>query len=256
MADRMSRKQGGSTKDWVLRAAFGAALAVASGAVAPEATAGPVLVELYTSQGCNMCPPADAVIGRLAQRDDVVALSLNVGYWDYLGWKDMLAKPAHAERQRAYARAQNRRTVFTPQIIVDGLVSHIGGRAEEISASVADRMATPGAATLALSRRGDRVEVEIDGALPPSAAAPATIMAAAYQSAVTYEIGAGENGGASVTYFNVPLTFEPIGVWEGGAQNLSAAWPDEADGVAVFVQQPDANGGAVGEVVAAAKIER
>ena len=80
----------------------------------------PVVVELFTSQGCSSCPPADALLHELAARDDVVALAMHVDYWDYIGWKDVFGNPAHSARQRAYAKAGNRRMVYTPQMIVNG----------------------------------------------------------------------------------------------------------------------------------------
>ena len=80
-----------------------------------------VVVELFTSQGCSSCPPADALLDRLSSRNNVLALSLHVDYWDYIGWKDKFASPAHTARQQAYARAAGRRSVYTPQMIINGL---------------------------------------------------------------------------------------------------------------------------------------
>jgi hypothetical protein len=88
----------------------------------------PVLVELFTSQGCSSCPPADALLHKLARRDDVVALALHVDYWDYIGWKDTFAKAAHSARQRAYAREAGRRMVYTPQMIINGADHVVIGR--------------------------------------------------------------------------------------------------------------------------------
>src|ERR687884_289212 len=84
------------------------------------------VVELFTSQGCSSCPPADAMLGELARRPDVIALSLPVDYWDYLGWKDTLAQPAFSARQRAYAGARGDRQVYTPQVIVNGATPCVG----------------------------------------------------------------------------------------------------------------------------------
>ncbi|HSR82173.1 MAG TPA: DUF1223 domain-containing protein, partial [Hyphomicrobiaceae bacterium] len=89
------------------------------------------VVELFTSQGCSSCPNADAVLGRLAERDDVIALSLSIDYWDYLGWKDTLARPKFSERQRAYASARGDGAIYTPQAVVNGLV-HVNGADENL----------------------------------------------------------------------------------------------------------------------------
>ena len=107
---------------------------VHQGAVAE--TRGQVVVELYTSQGCNSCPPADRLLGKLAARDDLVALTFNVDYWDYLGWKDTLAQPAHTERQRHYAAALHNRSVYTPQIVIGGRQHAVGSDAAAVEAAI------------------------------------------------------------------------------------------------------------------------
>ena len=104
----------------LLGATLAAGLTVSAGAMAGD-TPRPIVVELYTSQGCSSCPPADALLGRLAQRSDVLAMSLPITYWDMLGWKDTLATPANTARQKAYAKTMGRGGIYTPQIIVDGL---------------------------------------------------------------------------------------------------------------------------------------
>ena len=101
----------------------------------------PIVVELYTSQGCSSCPPADALLGRLAQRRDVLALSLPVTYWDMLGWKDTLASPGNTSRQKAYAAALGRGGVYTPQIVVDGVNDVVGSRENDVEAAVTAREA-------------------------------------------------------------------------------------------------------------------
>ena len=99
----------------------------------------PVVVELYTSQGCNNCPPADALLGKLAQRSDVIALSLPITYWDMLGWKDTLATEANTRRQKAYAEMMGHGGVYTPQIIVDGVMDVVGGRIARVEAAIESR---------------------------------------------------------------------------------------------------------------------
>lgn len=116
-------------------------------AVAGGAAQRAVVVELYTSQGCNTCPPADALLGKLAQRPDVIALSLPITYWDMLGWKDTLATDANTRRQKAYAAAMGHGGVYTPQIIVDGVMDIIGSRQTNVELAIAQREATIGQAT-------------------------------------------------------------------------------------------------------------
>lgn len=106
---------------------FTAALALALCFAAPGfAQRAMVVVELYTSQGCSSCPPADALLHDLAEREDVIALALHVDYWDYIGWKDEFAHPQHAQRQRAYAQKAKRRSIYTPEFIVQGQTDVVG----------------------------------------------------------------------------------------------------------------------------------
>jgi hypothetical protein len=120
--------------------AFAASLAFGmSAALAGSPAARPILVELYTSQGCSSCPPADQLLGKLAARPDVIAISLPITYWDMLGWKDTLASEANTRRQKAYAAAMGHGGVYTPQIIVDGDMDVVGSRAAEVDAAIAER---------------------------------------------------------------------------------------------------------------------
>lgn len=124
----------------------------------------PVVVELYTSQGCNTCPPADALLGKLAQRPDVIALSLPITYWDMLGWKDTLATDANTRRQKAYAAAMGHGGVYTPQIIVDGVLDVVGSRAMNVELAIAQRQATIAQATAIAMARADSARAIADAA--------------------------------------------------------------------------------------------
>ena len=126
------------------RPVFGLALVALALAASPAAQAGGkrlVVVELYTSQGCSSCPPADALLGRLADRKDVLAMSLPVTYWDMLGWKDTLASETNTHRQKAYAVMMGRGNVYTPQMIVDGVSDVVGSREAAVDAAIAARQA-------------------------------------------------------------------------------------------------------------------
>src|SRR5689334_7353524 len=115
----------------------------------------PVVVELFTSQGCNSCPPADAFLGELAARPDVLALSLHVDYWDYIGWKDPFAQRAYTERQRSYSRALNQRFVYTPQMVIDGTLQGVGSETATINKLIEKaRKLDAGGPTLSVSGTG------------------------------------------------------------------------------------------------------
>jgi len=119
-----------------MRALALAGISVFASATAQAGGARPVVVELFTSQGCNSCPQADAYLAKLSQRSDVLALSLPVTYWDMLGWKDTLATDANTRRQKAYAMAMGHGGVYTPQVIVDGVQDIVGSRTANIEAAI------------------------------------------------------------------------------------------------------------------------
>jgi hypothetical protein len=215
------------------------------------------VVELFTSQGCSSCPNADALLGTLAAREDVVALSMSVDYWDYLGWKDTLASPKFSERQRAYAKARGDGAIYTPQAVVNGLL-HVNGSDEaQIGRHIDKTGKTLGASHvgLRLSRDKDRLIVEAGAAPPGATPKEATLWLAVVSSKVTVPIERGENQGKSVTYSNVVRELIPVGLWNGKAMTVqlerhSFMRPD-ADGCAVFLQQ-----GKAGPIVGAALMRK
>jgi len=212
-----------------------AGLAAAGGA-APAAADQPVVVELYTSQGCSSCPPADALLAELAERDDVIPLALHVDYWDYIGWKDIFANPAHTERQKAYARAAGARTIYTPQMIVGGR-DHVVGykpmRLAELIETHGDR--TP-AVRVDLTRQGDTLSIraEAAAALPQAA----VIQVLRYAPGRDVAIHRGENAGRTLTYSNIVTELRRVGTWDGAAPlSLEAPVPG-TDPVVVLIQAP------------------
>ncbi|MGC9952906.1 MAG: DUF1223 domain-containing protein [Rhizomicrobium sp.] len=246
------------------------ALAVLAGA-ATSASAGddrPILVELYTSQGCSMCPPADTLLAKLTKRKGLIAISLPITYWDMLGWKDTLAGEANTRRQKAYASAMGRGGVYTPQVIVDGVTDVVGSREDKVDAAIkaAERARDEAAGAPAenaawsvgidLSRTRQNLHVAI-------AAAPdvvsknklnATIWMFPLRSAVTVHIGAGENKGRTWTYRNVVGDIKDLGRWNGRTVSLdlpsaNAKTPPH-DGVVVVLQQ-----GGYGRVLGAAYLD-
>ena len=165
-----------------LRRTLGLALAAFTVLATNSAFAGeaarPIVVELFTSQGCSSCPPADLLLGKLAQRPGVIAISLPITYWDMLGWKDTLASEANTRRQKAYAAAMNHGGIYTPQIVVDGVVDVVGSRGANVEAAIAARRAAIQAATATMVARADMARASADivraeTAAPVAAAMPA-----------------------------------------------------------------------------------
>ena len=229
----------------------GAGLLTASSASADD-KAGPWAVELFTSQGCSSCPPADRLLGKLARRPDIVALSFHVDYWDYIGWKDRFASKATTERQRAYARTLKQRYVYTPEMVVDGRVHQPGINDGQIDAMLADaRRQSPARTTPQLVRAPDGA-LTIRLAAAKLESGPADVTVFAYDLQHSTPVGRGENEGRRLDNFNVVRRFEIVGQWNGA----EAHWTVPADrfesgqGLAVIVQQPDH-----GLVLGCAKIE-
>jgi hypothetical protein len=217
-----------------------AAVASRKAALAFEKT-GPWAIELFTSQGCSSCPPADRRLGLLMRRPDVVALSFHVDYWDYIGWKDPFATKAITERQRTYARVLNQRYVYTPEMVVDG-IGHDPGIAVEPIDTLLARAAhlSPKRATPEFTQRSDGA---LDVRLAPFTldSGTADVILAIYDRHRSTSVHAGENDGRTVENFNVVRRFERIARWDGS----EAHWQVTADrftseqGLAVLVQGPD-----------------
>jgi hypothetical protein len=199
----------------------------------------PVLVELFTSQGCSSCPPADQLLGELQRRDDVVALSFSVDYWDYIGWHDTLAHHDNTLRQQAYEKKLQSHRIYTPQMVVDGVRDVIGNQRREVYLAIEKRHDEVRGKRVAISltREGETVRVAIG---PGEAKGPATIWLAHTLSARTVNIAKGENGGKVITYHNIVRDFAPVGQWTGAPVVLAlpakAMRNDLSDGVAVWVQ--------------------
>jgi hypothetical protein len=198
------------------------------------------VLELFTSQGCSSCPAADKLLGELAKDPSVVAMSLNIDYWDYLGWKDTLALPGHSSRQRAYARSRGDRQVYTPQMVVNGSVHVLGHdkgaieRAIELTRQKAGTLAVP--VTLATS--GGKLTVDVAGAGAPRS--KSEVWLCALTRAVPVVVGRGENRGKTITYHNVARRWTKLGEWSGEARRWDFAIKDlnvdGADAAAVMVQ--------------------
>jgi hypothetical protein len=212
-----------------------------------------IVVELYTSQGCNSCPPADRLLGKLAERDDLITLTFNVDYWDYLGWKDTLASPANTERQRHYAAAMRNRTVYTPQMVIGGRQHAVGSDAAAVAAAIeAEQLRSTGAAILRLTHADGRVIVSLAAA--PKAGTNATVWLVRYDRRRDVPIERGENAGSKLVYHNVVRDMRPLGHWRGQAMQMDLSRAELAeggrDGCAIIVQK-----GPVGPILSAARID-
>ncbi|MCB1497176.1 MAG: DUF1223 domain-containing protein [Bauldia sp.] len=189
---------------------FGTGLAAGTVSALAETKA---VVELFTSQGCSSCPPADALIADYAKRDDVLALSYPVDYWDYLGWKDTLANHENTERQRSYAAARGDRQVYTPQVVVNGREHMVGSNRSAIDGAI-DRLAGSLSVPITLTAGSDTTKVTI-GSANVGTPDKGMIWLAMYDDPVTVPIARGENSGRSITYTNVVRKLRPIAMWKG-----------------------------------------
>lgn len=186
--------------------------------ITPAWAAAPlVVVELFTSQGCNSCPPADKLLGELAERENILALSLNVDYWDYLGWADTLARPENAERQRSYAKTLGQRQVYTPQMVINGRADFVGSRRKDVLAEIEKQNSTANAPHIEMKDADGVLTISI-GAAPLQKSA--TVWLVKYDRKREVEIEAGENRNSKIAYHNVVRGMAPVGMWSGAAQTI------------------------------------
>ncbi len=183
------------------------------------------VLELFTSQGCDTCPPADGVIANFAERPDIVAISLPVDIWDYLGWKDTLASQRNSERQKAYAKARGDGAIYTPQVVVNGMVGVNGSDASAINAAIkeTDEKLKPVRVPLRFWHEGKSIIIEAGEAPPGLANKEATIWFAVVQKTAKVPVQRGENSGKTLTYTNIVRELIPVGTWNGKAMNLQLA---------------------------------
>lgn len=194
----------------------------------------PVVVELFTSQGCSSCPPADEMMKVLADREDVIALSLHVDYWDYIGWKDEFADPRHAKRQRAYATEAGRRSIYTPEMIVNGVSDIVGAKPMDLAMAIEKHKSQPKRVELQVFRQGG--EIAISARVVSDPIGPATVQVLRYRPARQSNITRGENAGRSIEYVNVAQDWQIVQNWDGaGPLTSSVSLPDDLP-IVVLVQ--------------------
>ena len=219
---------------------------VASWAAPPEPL---VVVELFTSEGCSSCPPADAYLGELAQRPDVLALAFHIDYWNYIGWTDPFASKFATERQHAYARQLNLRYVYTPQMVVDGMTEGVGSERQTIGPLIkaAEESKAPRQRVLLTRRPDGTLAIHIDAG---AAAEPATLWLVGFDREHSTPVLRGENEGQTLKEYQIVRSCRSIGTWTGQPLDLSipAGEASGDGGVALLLQQ----GGGSGRIIGAA----
>jgi hypothetical protein len=180
--------------------------------LAGENPGNPVVVELFTSQGCPSCPRADTFLQELAARDDVLALAMHVDYWDYIGWKDIFADPAYTARQRAYAKTGGRRMIYTPQMIINGEEHVVGNRPRDVVDVIDRHKSRPPYVALVIERDGSTLRITADAAEPLEDAL--TVQLIRYRPQATVDIKRGENAGRQLSYANIVTELTVLQTWD------------------------------------------
>ncbi|MEL6167750.1 MAG: DUF1223 domain-containing protein [Pseudomonadota bacterium] len=196
-----------------------------------------VVVELFTSQGCSSCPPADKLLGELAQRDDVIALALHVDYWDYIGWKDTFADPAYTQRQRGYAAAAGHRRIYTPQMVIGGVDHVIGYRPMDVADTIQRHRSTNPVVDVRASIDGGTVTILADAS--QEGTGPYLVQLVSFTAAQTVDVRRGENAGRALTYHNIVSGWTEVGQWNGSGRFTARAPVESGQSYAVLVQSVD-----------------
>ena len=200
------------------------------------------VVELFTSQGCSSCPPADKLLGELAKDPSVIALSMPIDYWDYLGWKDTLADARFSARQKAYSWARGDREVYTPQVVVNGSAHVLGSDRAAIENAIGNTRKTDGVMSVpvTMTQAGKQINVSVAASGKGPAATHGEVWICSISKAVSISIGRGENSGREITYHNVVRNLLKVGDWNGNPgswtvplENISR---EGVDGAVVYVQ--------------------
>ena len=225
-----------------IAAAFWIALAGAAHADKPV-----IVVELFTSQGCSSCPPADAFLHKLAKREDVIALSLHVDYWDYIGWKDVFGDPRNTARQKGYAKAGHRRSVYTPQMVIQGREHVVGNHPLDVAELINAHQEQPLAVALVASQTGGEVTIKANAGAPSGGVM--VVQLVRFERSATVDIKRGENAGQEITYVNVVRDWQVVGEWDG-SKPLLLKTAAKGDLPAVVIVQ----GKGYGRIMAAARV--
>lgn len=185
------------------------------GPLAAQTSTPVVVVELYTSQGCSSCPPADEFLAELARDPMIIPLALHVDYWDYIGWADSFADPKFTARQKAYARNVGSRTIYTPQMIVGGLDRVEGNAPTEVASLVMKHLMASQTVSVDVTRKGNRLVIRAEALQPLGQIVKVQLVR--YKSEDSVKITRGENAGRTVTYHNIVTSWQVVGDWDGSA---------------------------------------
>ena len=181
-------------------------------AMPAQADENPVVVELYTSEGCSSCPGADAFLIELAARDDVLALALHVDYWDYIGWKDSFGSPQYSERQRAYAKTGGRRMIYTPQMIINGQDHVVGTHTQDVVDVIIRHKTSNPYVALEIAREGKQLHIRAKAGTPLQDRL--TVQLIRYKPLARTDIKRGENAGRSIEYVNIVTKLQVLKQWD------------------------------------------
>lgn len=214
------------------------------------------VLELFTSQGCASCPPADEALEEFSKKPGIVALSFSVDYWDYQGWKDTLAEHEFTSRQKAYAAARGDRQVYTPQLVVNGSLDVVGS--DEAAIEKAIKAGPAPSVPIDVDMMGDAIRISVGPAVKDGPR-KATLWLALYDRHVKVPVERGENRNRTLSYYNVVRKLRPIAVWRGEPIKVDlpvAEYRDSGtDGCAVLLQQETAED-APGPIIGAAHVEK
>jgi hypothetical protein len=202
------------------------------------------VVELFTSQGCNSCPPADAVLADLAESGDVVALGYHVDYWDYLGWKDTLGSAENTARQYQYGKTFGDRSVYTPQAVINGRTHVNGARRGDIAGALTDMAKTGSGLTVGVTVTRSGESIIIDTAGVPGGTGDAHLVLVHFDPMRPIEIERGENKGRTITYANPVTDIQTAGMWHGRPARFEFPQSEIANkgGCAVLLQSVSKDG--------------
>ena len=198
------------------------------------------VIELFTSQGCSSCPAADRLLAEFARDPSLVSISVPIDYWDYLGWKDTLADPRNSARQRGYAVMRGDGRVYTPQIVVNGILHALGSDKAAVEHAIRKSRQNSGPLSLPVTAAIADGQVSVSAPDAVIQRGGAEVWLCGIAKAITVTIGRGENKGRTVTYHNVVRRWIRLGEWSGKAGEwtvpLKSLKGDDIDGVAVLVQ--------------------
>lgn len=238
----------------IARAIILVLLGATAGAASPAAATEEqtlVVVELFTSQGCSSCPPADAYLGELAQRPGILALAYHVDYWNYIGWTDPFASKLATQRQRDYCKQLNMRYVYTPQMVINGVTEGVGSERETIGPLIKAAMDEKGLRqhVTILREAPGKLVVHVDAG---STTEPATLWLVGFDREHATPVPRGENEGQTLREYQIVRSTEAIGTWQGEALDLvlTVDRPAGDGGIAVLLQQ-----GGSGRIIGAAVLK-